>query len=258
MARDLLGDVIDLHSGGEDNIFPHHECEIAQSCGATGGEAFARYWFHTRHLMVDGKKMSKSSGTFFTIRDLLQKGASPAAIRLELIRTHYRINSNFTFQGLKDAQRQVERWKRLEEWLETHADVHRPSPGPLVEALQGFKEAVGHDLNIAGAIGVLSEAVGRIPMDSSVQDEGDGTWSEDLEALRAMDHVLGVLELSIEADATQSDLDVPWIEERIEARKQARTDKDWSEADRIRDELLEAGIEIKDGPEGTAWKQIVN
>ncbi|MCH2154266.1 MAG: cysteine--tRNA ligase [Phycisphaerales bacterium] len=258
MARDLLGDVIDLHSGGEDNIFPHHECEIAQSCGATGGEAFARYWFHTRHLMVDGKKMSKSAGTFFTIRDLLQKGASPAAIRLELIRTHYRINSNFTFQGLKDAQRQVERWKRLEEWLQAHADLHRPSPGPLVEALPRFKEAIGNDLNIAGAIGVLSEAVGKIPAETSASDEGDGTWSEDLEALHAMDHVLGVLALSIEADTAQSDLDVSWIDGRIAARNQARADKDWAEADRLRDELLEAGIEIKDGPEGTTWKQIVN
>ncbi|MBG81462.1 MAG: cysteine--tRNA ligase [Phycisphaerae bacterium] len=258
MARDLLGDVIDLHSGGEDNIFPHHECEIAQSCGATGGDSFARYWFHTRHLMVDGKKMSKSAGTFFTIRDLLQKGASPAAIRLELIRTHYRINSNFTFQGLKDAQRQVERWKRLQIWLESNADCHRPSPGPLVEALPRFKEAIGNDLNIAGAIGVLSEAAGRIPVESEVKDDGDGTWAEDLEALNAMDHVLGVLQLSIEADTAQSDLDVNWIDDRIAARNQARADKDWAEADRIRDELLEAGIEIKDGPEGTTWKQIVN
>ncbi len=258
MARKLLGDVIDLHSGGEDNIFPHHECEVAQSCGATGEAMFARYWFHTRHLMVDGKKMSKSAGTFFTIRDLLQRGASPAAIRLELIRTHYRINSNFTLQGLKDVQRQVERWHRAAQWLETHAAIARPGPGPLETALPKFIEAMGNDLNVAGAIGILSEAVGQLPMDQTPAETGEGSWAEDLAALRRMDHVLGVLELSSEADVSRSALDVDWIEGVIAARRQAREDRDWSEADRLRDELLEAGIEIKDGAEGTSWKQVVS
>ncbi|MCH2133964.1 MAG: cysteine--tRNA ligase [Phycisphaerales bacterium] len=258
MARDLLGDVIDLHSGGEDNIFPHHECEIAQSCGATGGDEFARYWFHTRHLMVDGKKMSKSAGTFFTIRDLLQRGVSPAAIRLELVRTHYRINSNFTLQGLKDTQRQVERWKRLEAWLEANATASRPSPGPLEAALPRFIEALGNDLNVAGAIGVLNEAANAVPTDEPASGSDGESWSVDLDALRTMDHVLGVLTLSTEGDVAQSDLDVDWIESRIEARNAARGNKDWAEADRIRDELLEAGIEIKDGAEGTTWKQVVS
>ncbi|MEE2907377.1 MAG: cysteine--tRNA ligase, partial [Planctomycetota bacterium] len=258
MAGALLGEIIDLHSGGEDNIFPHHECEIAQTCGATGGDAFARYWFHTRHLMVDGKKMSKSAGTFFTIRDLLQRGASPAAIRLELVRTHYRINANFTFQGLKDAQRQVGRWKRLMDWLETNAEGKRPTPGPLESALPRFLEAVGNDLNMAGAIGVLNEAVGEVPVDAPASGEGDGCWSIDRDALRRMDHVLGVLELETEAVEASSDLDVNWIEQKIQSRITAREDKDWSAADRIRDELLEQGIEIKDGPEGTTWKRVVH
>ncbi|MDG2424698.1 MAG: cysteine--tRNA ligase [Phycisphaerales bacterium] len=257
MAGALLGDVIDLHSGGEDNIFPHHECEIAQTCGATGGECFAHYWFHTRHLMVDGKKMSKSAGTFFTIRDLLQRGASPAAIRLELVRTHYRINSNFTFQGLKDVQRQVDRWKRLHKWLEANAACSRPSPGPLEAAMPRFLEALGNDLNMAGAIGILNEAAGEVPVDAAATGNGDGQWSEDLKALRLMDHVLGVLELDTEAVDSSGDLDVDWIEEKIQSRITAREGKDWSEADRIRDQLLEKGIEIKDGPEGTTWKRVV-
>ena len=121
MATSILGDVIDIHSGGEDNIFPHHECEIAQSCCATGRESFANYWFHTRFLLVDGGKMSKSKGNFYTLRDLVSKGATPAAIRLELIRTHYRSNENFTLQGLKDSQRQIDRWRRLAAWLCLHA-----------------------------------------------------------------------------------------------------------------------------------------
>ena len=257
MARELLGDVIDLHSGGEDNIFPHHECEIAQSCGATGEESFARYWFHTRHLMVDGSKMSKSAGTFFTIRDLIDRGVSPAAIRLELIRTHYRINSNFTFQGLKDAQRQVDRWKRLDSWLEANAAVHRPSPGPIEAAWPRFLEALGNDLNMAGAIGVLSEALGSVPMNDSIEDDGDGTWSIDRDVLNRMNHVLGVLDLQSEVEPVAGDLDVDWIDSQLTARVEARDRKDWAAADRIRDDLLEKGIEIKDGAGGTTWKRIV-
>lgn len=257
MAREILGDVIDLHSGGEDNIFPHHECEIAQSCGATGEDSFARYWFHTRHLMVDGSKMSKSAGTFFTIRDLIDRGVSPAAIRLELVRTHYRVNSNFTFQGLKDAQRQVERWRRLDSWLEANAQTHRPSPGPLEAAWPRFLEALGNDLNMAGAIGVLSEAAGDVPMHDQVVDEGDGTWSIDRDVLTRMNHVLGVLDLESEVAAAAGDLDVEWIESQLTARVEARDRKDWSAADQIRDALLEQGIEIKDGAGGTTWKRIV-
>ncbi len=257
MARAILGDVIDLHSGGEDNIFPHHECEIAQSCGATGEESFARYWFHTRHLMVDGGKMSKSAGTFFTIRDLLDRGVSPAAIRLELIRTHYRINSNFTFQGLKDAQRQVDRWKRLDAWLQANEDCHRPSPGPLEAALPRFLEAIGNDLNMAGAIGVLSEAAGAVPLSDPVVDEGDATWSVDREALERMNHVLGVLDLQSEVEPVAGDLDVEWIESQLTARVEARDRKDWAAADQIRDDLLEQGVEIKDASGETTWKRIV-
>jgi len=112
MAAGLLGEQIDLHSGGEDNIFPHHECEIAQSRCCFDRSTLARLWFHTRHLIVEGQKMSKSKGNFFTARDLFAKGVTPAALRLELVRTHYRVNSNFTMQGLADCQRMIDRWSR--------------------------------------------------------------------------------------------------------------------------------------------------
>ena len=173
MANQLLGDVIDIHSGGEDNIFPHHECEIAQSCCALENEIFAHYWFHTRFLLVDGSKMSKSKGNFYTLRDLMQKGATPAAIRLEIIKTHYRSNANFTLQGLKDSQRQVDRWRRLAEWLCEHGCI-KTNQTPLQEAKDKFISAMCEDLNVAGAIGHLSEAVSEYSVDS-VPEEGEGS-----------------------------------------------------------------------------------
>lgn len=258
MAAELLGDgpdgMIDLHSGGEDNIFPHHECEIAQSRCASGSSSFARYWFHTRHLMVDGAKMSKSAGTFFTIRDLIERGASPAAIRLELIKTHYRVNSNFTLQGIRDAQRQVDRWAAARDWLEDHA-AETGSPGPLAECLPAFVDALSADLNVAGAIGILNTALGALPVGDGAGPDCDAAG--ELEALRRMDSVLGVLDLERAVVADAGDVDETVIAERIEARNRARDDKDWAEADRIRDQLLEEGIAIKDGPEGTTWSKVI-
>ena len=257
MARALLGDEIDVHSGGEDNIFPHHECEIAQSRGTTGCGSFAKYWFHTRHLMVDGAKMSKSSGTFFTIRDLLDKGASPAAIRLELTRTHYRINANFTMQGLRDAQKQIDRWVRVAAWLETYADVNRSTddPGPMQRALVGFTAAMSDDLNVAGAIGALNLGIGEMSVEQPpTPGSAASTWHDELVALRSMDFVLGVLELET---AGGGDDDTTEIDVLIEARAQARADKDWGRADELRDELLAMGIAIKDDGGDTTWERIV-
>lgn len=259
MARALLGDEIDVHSGGEDNIFPHHECEIAQSRGTTGCGAFAKYWFHTRHLMVDGAKMSKSSGTFYTIRDLLEKGASPAAIRLELTRTHYRINSNFTMQGLRDAQRQIDRWVRVESYLITHADVQLVSdgPGPLAAAVEDFAAAICDDLNMAGAIGALNIAIGLMSIDSPPSGgTGSLTYQSELDALHRMNSVLGVLDLEVRGVAAD-DENASAIDTLIVARRAARESKDWGRADEIRDELLAMGIAIKDVGGETTWERIV-
>jgi len=126
MAAGLLGAEIDIHSGGEDNIFPHHECEIAQSRCAHNKPSFARLWFHTRHLIVEGEKMSKSKGNFFTARDLFAKGVTPAALRLEITRTHYRTNANFTMQGLADCQRMIDRWSRAAEALQAKVAAGTP------------------------------------------------------------------------------------------------------------------------------------
>jgi cysteinyl-tRNA synthetase len=254
MAQSLLGQetngVIDIHSGGEDNIFPHHECEIAQTRCAFGSEAFARYWFHTRHLRVEGEKMSKSKANFYTLSDLLARRTSPAAIRLELTKTHYRSNANFTFQGLKDAQRQVSRWSRLEQALE-RGSATAGDEAPLAGALEEFKRALSDDLNVAGAIGALSQGVGQY----TIGDAAAGAHgASELAALRAMLDTLGVADL--ERQPLSSAEDEALIEGKIEQRDVARAARDWEASDRIRDELVEMGVVLHDGPDGTTWTKV--
>ncbi len=257
LARDTNG-VIDIHSGGEDNVFPHHESEIAQTCCATGQAHFARYWFHTRHLRVEGDKMSKSKGNFYTLSDLLARGASPAAVRLELTRTHYRNNANFTFQGLEDSQRMIDRWSRVEKRLASGgaADPARPLAAGLAE----FKEALADDLNVARAIAALHGAVNRYSQD---QDGAPGARpagaaaQEELAALRAMLRALGVLDVRREADETALSADETFIKDAIRKRNEARARRDFAESDRIRRELLEVGVALHDGPQGTTWTRIV-
>jgi len=241
MARRLLGDVIDLHSGGEDNIFPHHECEIAQSRCATGAGAFARYWFHPRFLQVEGAKMSKSAGNFFTVRDLVGKGFAPDAIRLELIKTHYRSNANFTEQGLKDAKRMAARWRSFAERAGSSGETGEQNE----TVARDFARAMNEDLNIAGAIGVVSSWIGQTPAPT----RADG------ELMRLFDGVLGVLGRSSDtapASEGRGDEDAG-IDALVRARQDARKNKDFAESDRIRDELASMGILVEDTPEGPVW-----
>lgn len=235
--------LIDLHSGGEDNIFPHHECELAQSCcafnEAPAQGSFAKHWFHPRFLLVEGDKMSKSKGNFFTARDLFARGIEPAALRLELIKTHYRSNANFTMQGLADSQRMVERWRRV---LGTTAPQAESSPAESV-GLRDFSGALHDDLNIAGAIGALNGWVGTLGEPSHA----------DRAALATMDRVLGVLERARPADV-QTEIGVfaagltadPAVEAKLVERRAARAAKDFKKSDAIRDELAAMGYQIKD------------
>jgi cysteinyl-tRNA synthetase len=246
MARKLLGDEIDIHSGGEDNIFPHHECEIAQSCcafnTAPAGAPFARCWFHARHLMVEGQKMSKSKGNFYTPRQLFEMGHQPGALRLELIRAHYRSNANFTMQGLEDCARMVARWRR----------VLDAKPGPSSDAArlrgeaatQEFTHAMHADLNVSAAIAAVNTWCAGV---------GETPAPEDQATLRAFDGVLGVLELpQIEARATALALYAPGtqpsdeVEALLQERRAARAAKDFGASDRLRDKLAAMGYAIKD------------
>jgi cysteinyl-tRNA synthetase len=255
MAHSLLGGItggqIDLHSGGEDNIFPHHECEIAQSCAHNGTEYFSRYWFHTRFLRVEGEKMSKSKGNFFTLEDLVKQGHSPAAVRLELVRMHYRTQANFTFQGLKDMQRMIDRWFRGRDGLIALGDAAAPPDSPLQTALTKFTEALANDLNVSGALAALNDGLGVYGAQPTAGN-GTSTIAKELQALDTMLDTLGVLDLERTAEKEHG-LDAARIEALITERREARTSKNWKRADEIRDELAAMGVVLKDSPTGTTW-----
>ncbi|MEM1109329.1 MAG: cysteine--tRNA ligase [Planctomycetota bacterium] len=242
MAKALLKrDVIDIHTGGEDNIFPHHECEIAQSCCTTGEESFARFWMHSRHLMVEGAKMSKSKGNFFTVRQILDgsftgREVDPAVLRYEMIKANYRSQMNFTKRGLEDSAANVRKLREfaasLEAQVETPAEVGLDHP-----AVARFAEALADDLNIAGALGAVFEFVNE-PSDDP---------AEALGVLQKFDAVLGVLPA---AESTGSG-DADWAVGRSAALDAARADKDYAAADAIRDELQAAGYDVKTTKDGT-------
>ena len=231
---------IDLHSGGEDNIFPHHECEIAQARGITGRERFARCWVHTRFLRVEGEKMSKSKGNFYTPRGLINEGHQPAAVRLELIRTHYRANADFSKQGLHDAGRMIARWRRFVERGRASSEAGERHAG----VAGAFAEALHHDLHAATAIGAINAWINTI----ETPTRADAALLAD-----EFDPVLGLLELPVhEARDTGEIVWLPGvepdpdIEAMVARRKAAKRSKDFQTADAIRDELAERGLTVKD------------
>jgi cysteinyl-tRNA synthetase len=243
---------IDLHSGGEDNIFPHHECEIAQSCCFTGADHFAAHWFHPRFLKVDGQKMSKSKGTMHTLRDLTTKGFDPAAVRLELIKTHYRANADFSIQGLKDSTRTAQRWKRFIE------SGKQGQPGETNAAVRDtVVSAMNEDLNIAGAIGAINKWIKDTPEPTQA----------DAELMTQFDAFLSVCDLlqdTPKAQDTGIALYQPGvtpsdeIESLLQQRADAKKSKDFAAADAIRDQLTAMGLSIMDKPGGKVEVAIAN
>lgn len=242
MAGERLADksgAIDLHSGGEDNIFPHHECEVAQTCGCSGNDTYARMWFHPRFLLVEGTKMSKSKGNFFTARDLFAKGIEAGTLRLELIKTHYRSNANFTMQGLEDSKRMLERWRRVAE----AGGAAAATATPTRSVLDSFAAAMHNDLNVAEAVGAINAWLNTLSTPTP----------EDSAAMRLLDSVLGVLSLA-RAESTTTGLAVyapgvapdAAVEAKLTERKAARAAKDFAASDRLRDELAAMGYAIKD------------
>ncbi len=252
MSMAYLGETFDIHTGGVDNIFPHHENEIAQAEAATG-RPFARLWLHAEHLIVDGQKMAKSLGNFFTLRDLIERGYSPRAIRYLLLSVHYRQQLNFTFAGLDQAAASIERLGDFARRLEELPGDGEPDPA-LTErsarARREFEAALDDDLNTSRALGVVFEWVRDV---NRALDEGRGSGADRpvLErVLAAFDAVYAVLtpdpaELRVDAG----------VEALIAEREAARRERDWARADALRDRLAALGIVLEDTPAGPRWKR---
>jgi cysteinyl-tRNA synthetase len=256
MALRLLGEPpIDIHAGGIDLIFPHHENEIAQSESATK-KPFSRFWFHVEYLLVDDEKMSKSLGNTYTVPDVIAKGHRASALRYLLLSSHYRKQLNFTWESLQAAEKALHRIMALLSRLD---DVKTPGlhdgvGARIAEQREAFAKALRADLNTAGALGAIFELV--TTMNSAI-DAGE-LGKDDVPVVRAafdeFDRVLGVLSLRRAEDA-QPPLPVTEIEKAIEERHAAKRRRDFAAADRIRNDLAAQGILLEDTPSGTKWKK---
>jgi cysteinyl-tRNA synthetase len=242
MATALLGDQIDIHCGGVDNIFPHHEAEIAQSEGVTG-KKFVCYWLHCAHLLVDGQKMSKSLGNFYTLPNLLEKGYTGREIRYALMRVHYRAPLNFTWEGMEEARQalaRIDEWlARLRENAATKIDKDKDATQPG----QQFEEALDDDLNISAALGFLFETIRETnrAMDRSELDAASAkAW------LDWWKRINNVLDLETENEI----LPPAEVAQLAKDRENARLAKDWKKSDELRDRIFTRGWEVRDTKDG--------
>jgi len=256
MALRLLGEPpIDVHTGGVDLIFPHHENEIAQSEGATG-KPFSRFWMHVEFLLVEERKMSKSLGNTFTIPDIVAKGFRPSAMRYLLLSSHYRKQLNFTWAGLAQAE---EALRRLTDFLARAEAVSAEGSHPdvlvrLEEARAAFSDAMQDDLNTAAALGTLFELVRSLNSAIDAGRFGAGDRAAARAVFDECDRVLGVLSLR-RAEDEQPAVPLVEIEQLIEDRRAARSRRDFGAADRIRDDLAARGVLLEDLAGGTRWKR---
>jgi cysteinyl-tRNA synthetase len=256
MALRLLGEPpIDIHGGGIDLIFPHHENEIAQAEGATG-KPFVRCWFHVEFLNLDNEKMSKSLGNIFTVRDILDKGYRASALRYLLISVHYRKQLTFNWETLDSAESALTRLSDFLAQLETitGGEPHDAVTARLVEARSAFREWVARDLNVPGALGVMFDLLREMNAAIKAGEVGAADALAIRDAFDDFDRVLGVLALRRAEDAVPP-VPVDEIERLIEARREARKARDFGRADAIRQELDARGIVLEDSASGTRWKR---
>ncbi|MBR4170930.1 MAG: cysteine--tRNA ligase, partial [Kiritimatiellae bacterium] len=254
MSMKYLGESFDIHTGGIDNLFPHHENEIAQAEGATGKQ-FVRYWLHCAHLRVNGEKMSKSLGNFFTLRDLLQKGYTGREIRYVLINAHYRQPLNFTFDALAAARTSLARVDECIDALTSLAGTAKSDdslPEWAQTAQDAFLSAIRDDLNIPEAFAALFELVrgsNTAIKDGVLQPSGAAAV---LALFDRLDHVLGVVRFGRAAKEEELPSEIAAL---VDARAKARAEKNWAESDRLRDEIAARGYCVRDSKEGQKVKK---
>ncbi len=249
MSMEHLGEQFDIHAGGVDLVFPHHENEIAQSEGASGKQ-FAKYWVHNEHLLVDGKKMSKSLGNFYTLRDLLKRGHKAPAIRYFLLSTNYRVQLNLTEDALNASQQAVQ---RINDFMLRLNAIKQDKPenkdvAHSIEKIKNdFEKEMDDDLNISNALGHLFDFIRAM---NTLIDEGsigEKDARHIISAMKRFDAILDVIEEQGELDSD--------IEALVQAREQARKAKDFKKSDEIRKQLKEKGIILEDSKDGVVWKR---
>jgi cysteinyl-tRNA synthetase len=253
MAMKYLGETLDIHAGGIDLTFPHHENEIAQSEALTGKQ-FARFWLHSEHLIVEGQKMSKSLGNFYTLRDLLERGYKPEVIRYLLTAVPHRNKLNFTFEGLKAAATAIDRLRSFQLRLDTDrfpAGENEAIESRTKGALERFEASLDDDLNTAEALAAIFEYIRDT---NSSMDAGEfkaANLPGANELFERFDSIFDVLRPSVEEGGiTEAEIDA-----LIAERTQARKSRDFKRGDEIRAELLERGVVIEDTKEGVRWKR---
>lgn len=252
MAIDLLGNTIDIHTGGIDHIPVHHTNEIAQSEAATG-QRFANYWLHTNHLKVNGTKISKSLGNGYTLQDLEDRGFDPLDVRMSILQGHYRSEGNFTLEGLEAAKNRRHNWlsiavlrHQIHDTIDRNDDHTGHQAEQYKATIQHIKDSLADDLNTPAALAAIDEqfsAVAQTPL-TKIYDTGFR------QLLGAIDELLGLSLQESTPDISDE------LKQKIIARLRAREDKDYVRSDELRDELLENGIAIKDTPNGTVWEYL--
>jgi len=253
MAIKYLGATLDIHIGGVDLVFPHHENEIAQSESITG-KPFARFWVHSEFLMVEGQKMSKSLGNYYTLRDLMEKGHAPETIRYLLASVPHRKTLNFTFDGLKSAHTAIERLRNFALRIKTDklaGGRNEAIDQRTAAAVHSFREAMDDDLNTAEALAAMFEYLRDA---NSAMDSGEfhaGNAAAALDFLKLFDQVFDILEPTTQTNAIADSE----IESLIEERKAAKKSKDFARSDAIREELLTKGVLLEDTKDGVRWKR---
>lgn len=248
MSMRHLGSTFDIHAGGVDLIFPHHENEIAQSEGSTK-KKFVNYWFHNEHLLVNGQKMSKSLGNFYTLRDLLGKGYNPKAIRYLLLSANYRVQLNFTEEAVKAAENAVQ---RLNDFMIKLMEIktgnyNKNIPKIIDKTRNQFQKAMGDDLNISAALSHVFEFVKDINSLMMKSRIGKENAQEIINLINDFDKIFGIIE-------KQEELPVE-LKKLIDEREKARKEKDFIQADKLREELKQKGIMLEDTKDGVRWKK---